>query len=183
MVAAATITPATTPAATHRTRDGATSDRIDGDIQHGRARFFETCQTSGAGRLQTIQTIEERERLFGCGAAVHGRHQEAPRCHDVAAAEGFDTRVEQLLTLALALGDRAARPLHVGTRARVAVIEEQHTRPHADRELVLAGKIMVESGEEEVFDSGVAVSLLKIGRCRGPVGAKRVGHQSLGSVK
>jgi hypothetical protein len=41
---------------------------------------------------------------------------------------------------------------------------------------------MVESGEEEMFDSGVSVSLLKIGRCRGPVGAKRVGHQSFGSV-
>ena len=84
---------------------------------------------------------------------------------------------------ALALGDRAARALDVGARARVAVIEEQHTRPDADRELVLAGEIMVEAGEEEVFDSGVAVSLLKIGRCRGPVGAKRVGHQNLGSVK
>ena len=62
-------------------------------------------------------------------------------------------------------------------RPRVAAIEEEHARPHADRELMLADKIVIESGEEEVFDARVALAFGHFSRFGEMVGPQRVGHR------
>ena len=82
-----------------------------------------------------------------------------PRGVRLAALEGRGAGLDQLLPLALALGDRAARALDVGAGAGVAAVEEQDARPDVDRELVLAGEIVVEPGEEELFDARVTIAL------------------------
>ena len=57
------------------------------------------------------------------------------------------------------LGDRAARALDVRAGPRVAAVQEQDTRPHADRQLVLTVEIMIEAGEEEFLDARFASRL------------------------
>jgi hypothetical protein len=73
--------------------------------------------------------------------------------------------LNQLLGLALVLGERAARPLDVGTRAGVATVEEEHARPHADRAIVFAGKIVIQTREQQFF---------YLGRSVGPIAAQVV---------
>ena len=55
-----------------------------------------------------------------------------------------------------------------GAGAGVAVIEEEDPCPDRDRTLVVAGEVMVEPGQEELFDARIAISLRGIGRRCGP---------------
>ena len=73
--------------------------------------------------------------------------------------------MQQLFGLALPLGQRAARALDVGAGAAVAAVEEDDARPDVDRLLVVAGEVVVEAGEQELLDVGVAVRIRRVGRC------------------
>ena len=44
----------------------------------------------------------------------------------------------------------------------MAAIEEQHARPDVDRELVLAGEVVIEPGEQQLFDSRVAIATIGV---------------------
>jgi hypothetical protein len=116
------------------------------------------------GPFEPAQAIEQRQRFVRARAALDGGCQEAPGGRAVATAERLDAAVQDLFTLALALCDRAPRAFHVGTRPRVSVIEEEDARPDADCALVLTGKVVIESGEEEMLDASLAIPFLKIGR-------------------
>ena len=74
--------------------------------------------------------------------------------------------VEQLITFSLPLGDSTARPFDVGTRPCMTAVDEQHARPHVDREFVLFRKVMIEPREQELFDARVAVAFWHVCRCR-----------------
>ena len=105
----------------------------------------------------------------------------AARRAGVAAVERRTAGVQQLVALALPLGDRAAGPLDVGAGPGVAAIDEQHARPDVDRELVLLGEIMVEPGEQELLDAGVAIALRHVGPVGRTVGTERIGHVRIGN--
>jgi hypothetical protein len=59
----------------------------------------------------------------------------------------------------------------------MAPIEEEHARPYADGQLVLSGKILIETGEEEVFHARVALALGHFSRFGSVVSPQRVGHR------
>ena len=56
-------------------------------------------------------------------------------------------------------------------------IEEEDARPDADGQLVLSGEVVVEAGEEELFDARVAFALRHFSRFGEVVGPQRVGHR------
>jgi hypothetical protein len=107
--------------------------------------------------IHAVEPLEHRERIFERRPAVDGRLQQSPRFSCIATAERRRAAVQQFLRLPLALGERAARALDVRPRAGMAAVEKQRACPDVDGELVVRGEVMVESGEEEVFDSGVAI--------------------------
>ena len=91
--------------------------------------------------------------------------------------ERRDAVLQQLLRLALPLGERAAGPFDVGAGARVASIEKQRPRPDVDGCLVLRGEIVIETDEKQLLDLGITIRLRRgIERAR-TIGAKRIGHR------
>ena len=110
-------------------------------------------------------------------AALDCRGEQRSRGSGVAAIERRRSRVQELLALALPLRDGAARAVDVGLGPGVPAIEEEHARPDADRELVLAGEVVIETGEEEVFHARVALALGHFSRFGEVVGPQRVGHR------
>ena len=104
-----------------------------------------------------------RQRLFRPRAAFDGRGQQAAGVLGVAAGERRGAGLQQLFPFALPLGDRAARALDVGAGPRVAAIEEEDARPHADCQLVLSAEIMVEAGEQQLLDSRVGALMSRSG--------------------
>ena len=105
-------------------------------------------------RRQTLETIEDRERLVRLRAALDRGVQQPPRIRRVAALERRGSRLQQL-PFALPLGDRATGTFDVGASAGVAAVEKEDARPNADCQLVLSVEIMVEAGEEKLLDSRV----------------------------
>ena len=93
---------------------------------------------------------------------------------DVAGVVGVDAGVDELLALALAFGQRAARALDVGAGAAVAALEKHDARPDVDRLLVVAVEVLIEAGEQQLFDAGVAV---RVGARAACTGWGRIGHQ------
>ena len=72
---------------------------------------------------------------------------------------------------------RASRPFDVRPGTRMAAIQKQRPRPDVDRLFVLAGEIMVETPEEELFDLRIAIGIRRAFERAGTVGTKRVGHR------
>ena len=72
--------------------------------------------------------------------------------------ERGDAVVKQLLRPSLALGERAPRPFNVRAGTRMIAIEEERARPDVDSLIVLPREIVIQTGEEELLDFGVAIS-------------------------
>ena len=68
-------------------------------------------------------------------------------------------RVNELFGLALALRNGAPRTLDVGACARVPAIDEQRPRPDVDGELVLSGEVIVETAEQQFFQTRFPIAL------------------------
>ena len=76
-------------------------------------------------RVQPVEPSENRER-FGVGrTTLHGAREKAARRFGIAFRKRGEPAMHELFRLALALGDRAACPLDVRARSRVAAVEEQ----------------------------------------------------------
>jgi len=118
-----------------------------------------------------------RSPFVGRRAGVDGRLQQAPRLVAVAAVERGQAGLEQLLRLALPLGERAAGPLDVRAGAGVPSIEEERTRPDVHRLVVLSGEVLIEAEEQELFDLRVAIGFRFGIERSGTVGAKRIRHR------
>ena len=130
-----------------------------------------------ARRLEAIDPLEQHECFLGVRAALDRRGEERSGCARVAAIEGGRAGLQQLIAFPLPLGDGAAGTIDVRPRPRVAAIEEEDARPHADGELMLTDKIVIEPGEEEVFDARVALAFGHFSRFGEMVGPQRVGHR------
>ena len=117
------------------------------------------CRTGGFDRRRTIQALEDGERFVGRRAAVDGRLQQPARFLPFAALKRGDAAVQELLGLALALGERAAGPLDVGARTRMVAIQEERARPDVDGVLVAGGEIVVQTDQQQLLDLRVAIDL------------------------
>ena len=104
------------------------------------------------------------ERFLAVRAALDRRRQQRARSAGIAAVERGGAGVQELVALALALGDGAARTIDVRLGPRVAAIEKEHARPDADGELVLSDEVVIEPGEQELFDARVALALRHFSR-------------------
>ncbi len=60
------------------------------------------------------------------------------------------------------------------TGPRVSAIDEQRARPHIDGELMLAGEVMIEAVQQQLFDARLAIAL-GVERCGQGVRVDRVG--------
>ena len=127
--------------------------------------------------FETVQPIEQRERLIGRRALQHGGLEQPSRFARFAAIERRDAVVQQLLGLALPLGQRAARPLDVGARARMAAIEEQRARPDVDRLFVLGGEVVIEAEQQQLLDLRIAIRVRRAVERAFGIGAKRIRHR------
>jgi hypothetical protein len=72
---------------------------------------------------------------------------------------GSDSLVKALFGLALTFGQCAAGTLDICAGAPVATLEKRHTRPHVNRLLVVATEVMVEAGQQQLFDTRGAIGL------------------------
>lgn len=89
---------------------------------------------------------------------LDGRGDQLPRLTGVAVIERETTAVQQLVPLPLPFGNGAARTLDIRASPRMATIDEQHTRPDVDREFVLIGEVVGQTGEEQFLDTGVPIA-------------------------
>ena len=170
--------PASTPVAIHATSRRSAPVRRSWIRQRMRSARG---TTDRAGRTRVgsnrFEPLEQHERLFALRTALDGRGEQRPRGPRIAAIERGRAGLQELVALALPLGDGAARPVDVGLGPRVAAIEKEHPRPDADGELVLSDEIVIEAGEEELFDASVAFALRHFSRFGEVVGPQRVGHR------
>ena len=78
--------------------------------------------------------------------------------------------MQQLIRLPLPFGQRSPGALDVRPRLAVCAIEEEDARPDIDGEVVAAGEVVVQPGQQQLFDSGLAIPIGMI-RTGGPIGA------------
>src|SRR5439155_3487785 len=95
--------------------------------------------------------------FVGGRAALERSLQQRPGLVTLAACKRGDALLQQFLRFALALGERAPRPLDVGAGPRVVPIEKQRARPDVDRLIVSGGEIMIEANQEKMLDLCVAI--------------------------
>jgi hypothetical protein len=112
-----------------------------------------------AGGFKTIEPLEERERFLGCRAVLDGRPQESSCRAGITSLKGSSARVNQFLTFALTLGNRAAGSLNVRARPSMAAVDEQGTRPNVNGEFVLASKVVIKSAQQQLFETCFAILL------------------------
>ena len=105
---------------------------------------------------ETIEAIEQRQRLVRRRATLDGGCQQAPGSDSIAALKRGLPCLQQLLAFPLTLGNGAARAFDVRPRTRVTAIQKQHARPDADGELVLSVEVMVQTGEQQLLDARLA---------------------------
>jgi glutamate formiminotransferase / 5-formyltetrahydrofolate cyclo-ligase len=127
--------------------------------------------------IESIQTIEDRERLVWRSALANRRFQQPARFARLAAIERGYPVVQQLFRFTLSLGERAASAIDVGTGAGMITVEEQRSRPDVDRLIVLSGEIVIEADEEQLLDLRLTIRFRHgLMRARRVV-TKRVGHR------
>jgi hypothetical protein len=85
--------------------------------------------------------------------------------------------MQQFLRLALPLGDRASRALDVRAGTVVIALEKHHARPDVDRVLVFSREVMIETGDEQLFDARGAIGIVRGGIWRAGGIAQWLRHQ------
>ena len=121
---------------------------------------------------KTMQTIQED--MGSVAPPLDRPAQKVAGLLDLAGVVRRDARVKELLRFALTLGERAARPLDVRASAIVIALQKNHARPDANGAFVLAGEIVIESREQQLFDAGLAVGVT---RRKGRFGRLGIGHR------
>ena len=108
----AVASPASTPVAIHAARDEPLLSVTEFGVRVG-TRCRHRARGTHAGRLEAIDPLEQDERLFAVRAALDGRGEECPGRARVAAIESGGAGVQELIALALPLGDGAAGTVDV----------------------------------------------------------------------
>jgi hypothetical protein len=84
--------------------------------------------------------------------------------------------MEQFVGFAMTLGERTPGALDVGASAIVMTLEEHDACPDADRVLIMAGKVVIEPEEQQLFDSRLTVGVVWRIRASDRVGRLRIRH-------
>ena len=134
--------------------------------------------------FEPFEPVQQRQRFLAAAGAL-SRREQLTSGRPVAARQGIGAGLQQLFRFALPLRERAAGALDVGARLPVRTIEKQHAGPDVDRQIVPAREVVVEAGQQQLFDSGVAITIGEIrtsgadrsgaGRSCGYVGSRQVG--------
>jgi hypothetical protein len=122
--------------------------RISTDAHIRNARGFEP-----------IEAFEKRQCLFSSGPVLDGGAKQPASCLGLAALKSRRSGVNQLLALALTFGNRAARALDVRSRTSVAAIDEQGSGPDVNRKIVVTGKVVIESVQQQLFEARFSIVL------------------------
>ena len=85
--------------------------------------------------------------------------------------------MQQLVGMSMAFGQSTARAFDVGTGPGMSTVEEQHARPDVHRLLVAPREIVIESREEELLDTRIAIADGTWVEAVAVVGACGIGHQ------
>ena len=128
-------------------------------------------------RLQPPETIQEGEGLITRIAALDRRHEQLPCFTNVASIKRRHAIVQQLVRLALVLGEGGTSSLDVGACPRVASVEEPHSTPDGDRPLILAFEVVIETREKQLINLHVVVDATLPKREVGRVIPSRIGHE------
>jgi hypothetical protein len=110
-------------------------------------------------RIEASETLQEHEREIIRTALFNRTCQQIARTLEIARLIRGDSLVQALLGFALTFGKRAAGALDVCASAAVATLEEGDARPHIDRLLVVATEVVVETGQQQLFDTRGAIGL------------------------
>ena len=110
-------------------------------------------------RIEASETMQEHEREVTGAALFNCARQQITRTLEITSLIGGDSLVQALLGFPLTLGKRAPGALDVRARAAVATLEERDARPHIDRLLVVTTEVVVETGQEQLFDTCNAIGL------------------------
>ena len=121
---------------------------------------------------EPLDAVEHPLRVVSRRAAIERIGNQAAGARDIAGLKGRHPLVQDRFGLPLQLGLRVASAVDVGARPIVMPIEEQHARPEVDGRFVVTEEILIEPGEQQLLDAGVALRLgQRVGRVR--VGTKR----------
>ena len=126
--------------------------------------------------FDSTQARKDRARFVRRGSTFDGAFEQAPGSRDVAAIERRHTAFEELLRLALPLGQRGTGPFDVRTRARMMPVEEQRARPDVDRLIVAPGEVLIEPVEQQLLDLGIPIRLRRGMNGGGVIAPKRIRH-------
>ena len=85
---------------------------------------------------------------------ARSRREQLTSRRPVAASQGIGTSLQELFRFALPLRERAAGALDVGARLPVGPVEKEDAGPDVDRQIVPAREVVVEAGQQQLFDSG-----------------------------
>src|SRR5262245_30270809 len=99
----------------------------------------------------TFELHPERRGLLVFPGRGDRLSQQAPGRVRVAAVKQVLTRMQHFLRSTLTLRERSPCPIDIGARPGMRSIQEQGARPDVNRVLVAAGKISVQSLEQESF--------------------------------
>jgi hypothetical protein len=101
--------------------------------------------------------------------------QQRPGVLHVPAMERIESLVDQGFGLALLFGLGATRALDVGPGTVVMAVQEQDTGPHVDGGLEVAGEVVIETGDQQLFDARVLPRRARTAGWRW-MGRLRIGH-------
>jgi hypothetical protein len=125
--------------------------------------------------LQSVEPVQQRKGFFPTRPALDCGCQQLSRDLTISTFQCSRPGADQFFPFALALGDGAARPLDVRARLCMAAIQKQDASPDIDGEFVLTSEVMIQTDEEQLFDSGVTFPIRRVPG-GGPIRTKRVGH-------
>jgi hypothetical protein len=110
-------------------------------------------------RIEAPKALQEYEREV-VGAPLFDCTRQQFTCPlQIACLIRSDPLVQTLFGFALPLGKRAARAFDVRTSAPMATLEKGHPRPDIDRLFVITTEVVVETGQQQLFDTRGAFGL------------------------
>ena len=128
--------------------------------------------------MNAIDARQKCESHLVSAAALHRGVQHLTRRFHFSTLERRHAVVKQFLGFALLFGHAASGAIDIRASARVIAIEEERPRPDVDSLCVISGEILIEAGNEQALDFGVALGVA-VDRWRALgywVRAERIGH-------
>ena len=133
-----------------------------------------------AAAFEPLHPVEQDQRFVARGPLLDCAGQQVAGALDVSGFVRIESAVQELLGLALPFAERAARPLDIGARTRVATVEKEDACPEVNRLLVAPREVLIEPGEQELLHARI---VRPIRRDRTRLGnLERIGHQACSAI-